>query len=42
VSRKAFYDSREQPTSAHSRDIAIQQRLWQVSAELTELKKNRS
>jgi NAD(P)-dependent dehydrogenase (short-subunit alcohol dehydrogenase family) len=42
VSGKAFYDSREQPTSAHSRDIAIQQRLWQVSAELTELDKNRS
>jgi NAD(P)-dependent dehydrogenase (short-subunit alcohol dehydrogenase family) len=37
VSGKAFYEAREQPTSAASHDIAAQQRLWQVSAELTGL-----
>lgn len=37
VSGKAFYDEREQPTSARSHDVAAQQRLWQVSAELTGL-----
>jgi retinol dehydrogenase 14 len=37
VSGKAFYDGHEQQTSAHSHDSAIQQRLWQVSAELIKL-----
>ena len=37
VSGKAFYDGREQPTSAHAHDSAAQQRLWHVSAELTGL-----
>jgi NAD(P)-dependent dehydrogenase (short-subunit alcohol dehydrogenase family) len=39
VSGKAFYDGREQATSAHARDSATQQRLWQVSAELTGLQR---
>jgi NAD(P)-dependent dehydrogenase (short-subunit alcohol dehydrogenase family) len=37
VSGKAFYDMREQQTSAQARDSATQQRLWQVSAALTGL-----
>lgn len=35
VSGKAFYENREQPTSALSHDQAVQQRLWQISAQLT-------
>lgn len=34
VSGKAFYDEREVATSALARDVTVQQRLWQVSAEL--------
>jgi NAD(P)-dependent dehydrogenase (short-subunit alcohol dehydrogenase family) len=37
VSGKAFYNEREVATSARAQDIATQQRLWQVSAELTGL-----
>jgi NAD(P)-dependent dehydrogenase (short-subunit alcohol dehydrogenase family) len=37
VSGKAFYDEREVQTSLRARDVATQQRLWQVSAELTGL-----
>jgi NAD(P)-dependent dehydrogenase (short-subunit alcohol dehydrogenase family) len=37
VTGKAFYDEREVATSAGARDVAVQQRLWQVSAELTGL-----
>jgi retinol dehydrogenase 14 len=37
VSGKAFYDRREQATSAQARDSATQQRLWQVSLTLTGL-----
>lgn len=35
VSGKAFYDGRELQTSARSRDVAAQARLWAVSEELT-------
>jgi NAD(P)-dependent dehydrogenase (short-subunit alcohol dehydrogenase family) len=37
VSGKAFYDRREQQTSARARDVASQRRLWEVSAKLTGL-----
>jgi NAD(P)-dependent dehydrogenase (short-subunit alcohol dehydrogenase family) len=37
VTGRAFYDEREVATSAHARDVAIQQRLWQISADLTGL-----
>lgn len=37
VTGKAFYDEREVATSVGARDVAVQQRLWQVSAELTGL-----
>lgn len=41
VSGKAFYDEREVQTSLRARDVATQQRLWQVSAELTSLRVER-
>lgn len=34
ISGKAFYNGREQPTSARARDVAVAERLWQVSTEL--------
>jgi NAD(P)-dependent dehydrogenase (short-subunit alcohol dehydrogenase family) len=37
VSGRAFYERKELQTSARSHDVADQQRLWQVSAELTGL-----
>ena len=37
VSGKAFYERRELQTSARSHDVATQQRLWLVSADLTGL-----
>lgn len=37
ITGKAFYNEREVATSAGARDVAVQQRLWQVSAELTGL-----
>jgi NAD(P)-dependent dehydrogenase (short-subunit alcohol dehydrogenase family) len=37
VSGKAFYERKELQTSPRSHDVAAQQRLWQVSAELTGL-----
>jgi NAD(P)-dependent dehydrogenase (short-subunit alcohol dehydrogenase family) len=37
VCGKAFYEQREQATSAQSHDRDAQQRLWQLSAELTAL-----
>jgi NAD(P)-dependent dehydrogenase (short-subunit alcohol dehydrogenase family) len=37
VSGKAFYNEREVQTSLRAHDAATQQRLWQVSAELTGL-----
>ncbi len=37
VSGKAFYNSKEQRTTSKAHDVAAQERLWQVSAELTKL-----
>lgn len=37
VTGKAFYDEREVTTSARARDVTVQQRLWQISAELVGL-----
>lgn len=35
VTGKAFYGQRELQTSSRSHDVAVQQRLWQISADLT-------
>jgi NAD(P)-dependent dehydrogenase (short-subunit alcohol dehydrogenase family) len=35
VTGKAFYGGREKQTSPRSHDVALQERLWQLSAELT-------